>query len=204
MASADGASTARTGAAIAGHVLPLASAGRDLTVSSPLLSMATHVVEGPLRGPVFANAIAVPADLLTWIARTASAIVAMTVRRACDRIAQVCPRARQGGRNMPNGEIEELVELSATTVGRGQVYLDSQNPRLAEIELGEEPAPVPDERVVDPAVQADLLAATEGGPGHRRPGPRIGKLGFLTIDRIVVRPLEGVEDSFVVLEGNRR
>jgi hypothetical protein len=33
---------------------------------------------------------------------------------------------------------------------------------------------------------------------------KVKKLGFLSIDRIVVRPLEAVPDKFVVLEGNRR
>jgi hypothetical protein len=105
---------------------------------------------------------------------------------------------------MPGAEMKELVQLKPMTVRWDQVYLDPQNPRLAEIELGEERTPLPDAQVVDSRVQADLLDRLRNDIGIDDLVQKMSKLGFLTIDRIVVRPLVGVEDSYVVLEGNRR
>ena len=100
--------------------------------------------------------------------------------------------------------MKELVQLKPKTVRWDQVFLDPQNPRLAEIELGEVRTPLPDGQVVDARVQADLLDRLRNDIGIDDLVQKISKLGFLTIDRIVVRPLVGIDNSFVVLEGNRR
>lgn len=99
--------------------------------------------------------------------------------------------------------LDEFVGLSPTTIAWNEVYLDPHNPRLTELELGEEPAKVPDKDIPNEDLQADLLGRLRTKIGIDDLVDKMKKLGFLTIDRIVVRPLSGTP-GYVVLEGNRR
>jgi hypothetical protein len=105
---------------------------------------------------------------------------------------------------MAAAELTELVQLEARTIAVTQIFLDPHNPRLMGIDHGEEPTRVPDDEIPGDALQADLLARLRSEVGIDDLAEKIKKLGFLTIDRIVVRPLAGLSDMFVVLEGNRR
>lgn len=91
----------------------------------------------------------------------------------------------------------ELLELTEKTVKLEHVLVDPNNPRLLEMGFQE----VPDDRIAEEDVQKEAIA------NMRRVGlkdiiEKVKKFGFLTVDRVVVRPLN--EDKFVVLEGNRR
>jgi hypothetical protein len=99
--------------------------------------------------------------------------------------------------------LDEFVGLSPTTIAWDEVYLDPHNPRLTELELGEEPVKVPDKDIPNEELQADLLGRLRNKIGIDDLVDKMKKLGFLTIDRIVVRPLVGTA-GYVVLEGNRR
>lgn len=99
--------------------------------------------------------------------------------------------------------LDEFVGLTPKTVKWNEVYLDPNNPRLTEVSVGEEAPKVPDRDVPNEELQADLLGSLRNSIGIDDLVDKIKKLGFLTIDRIVVRPLEDTE-GYVVLEGNRR
>lgn len=103
-----------------------------------------------------------------------------------------------------DSDLHDLLGLGSQEVSWDQVYLDPQNPRLTGIEHGHEPAKVPDDEIPGVALQAQLLARLKAEQAVDELAEKIKKLGFLTIDRIVVRPLSGQSDEFVVLEGNRR
>lgn len=92
-------------------------------------------------------------------------------------------------------------KLRTENVPIGDVFLDPNNPRL----LTGDRVPVPDHRIVEGEVQRRTLGLLEDGPfdmGRMRAS--IERSGLLPIDRIVVRPIEGHEGRYVVVEGNRR
>lgn len=99
--------------------------------------------------------------------------------------------------------LDEFVGLLPKTISWDEVYLDPHNPRLTELELGQEPIKVPDKDIPNEDLQADLLGRLRSKVGIDDLVDKMKKLGFLTIDRIVVRPLNGLA-GYVVLEGNRR
>jgi hypothetical protein len=94
----------------------------------------------------------------------------------------------------------DLTHLAPARLRWDQIYLDPNNPRLAGISDG---VRVEDEHIADPDVQ-DTIAARLREVGYSDIAEKIKKLGFLPIDRIVVRPIRGQADRYVVLEGNRR
>jgi hypothetical protein len=81
------------------------------------------------------------------------------------------------------------------------IMLDPNNPRLATVSTEE----TPEERIAEDGAQAATLRRLNAGrfdmDGLRS---SIRRSGLLPIDRIVVRPIEGEEAKYVVLEGNRR
>ena len=96
--------------------------------------------------------------------------------------------------------------LSAINVHLDELLLDPNNPRFAE--LGEEIDQVPEVRFAEPKVQQaafDKMKATKFNVTELR--DTIKELGFLPMDRLVVRALKGSSPEgkkYVVIEGNRR
>ena len=91
----------------------------------------------------------------------------------------------------------ELLELTEGTVKLEDILVDPNNPRLLEMGFEE----VPDDRTAEEDVQKEAIANMKR-IGLKDIIEKVKKFGFLTVDRVVVRPLN--EDKFVVLEGNRR
>jgi len=91
----------------------------------------------------------------------------------------------------------ELLELTKQTVKLEDIFVDPNNPRL--LEMGYEE--VPDGRTAEKDVQKEAVANMKE-IGLKDIIEKVKKFGFLTVDRVVVRPLN--KDKFVVLEGNRR
>jgi hypothetical protein len=92
--------------------------------------------------------------------------------------------------------------LSQIDVKLDQLLLDPNNPRFAE--LGQELDSVPEERFAEAKVQQvtyEKMKSNKFEVAELR--DTIKNLGFLPMDRLVVRKWNG-GDSFVVVEGNRR
>jgi hypothetical protein len=91
--------------------------------------------------------------------------------------------------------------LAERPVPIGQIMLDPNNPRLADVQT----EPVPEDRTTEEGIQARTLRQLNDGrfdmAGLRN---SIRRSGLLPLDRIVIRPVEGRDDAFVVVEGNRR
>lgn len=94
----------------------------------------------------------------------------------------------------------DLTHLTPTRLRWDQIYLDPNNPRLAGISDG---VRVEDEHIADDDVQ-ETIAGRLREVGYVDIAEKIKKLGFLPIDRIVVRPVRNEVEKYVVLEGNRR
>lgn len=95
--------------------------------------------------------------------------------------------------------------LSPKTVELNDLLLDPNNPRFSE--LGEERNPVAESRFADLKVQAatfDKMRDQRFDVNELR--DTIKTLGFLPMDRIVVRPwkISSNPSKYVVIEGNRR
>lgn len=91
----------------------------------------------------------------------------------------------------------ELLELYENKIKLEDVFVDPNNPRLLEMGFEE----VPEDRIAEEDVQKEAIANMKK-IGLKDIIEKVKKFGFLTVDRVVVRPLN--EDKFVVLEGNRR
>ena len=91
---------------------------------------------------------------------------------------------------------EEVIEL-------GKICLDPSNPRLIGVDnyFG-----VPEDRISEPEIQERTLARLNAIRAIDQDSLRasIQQSGLLPVDRIVVRPVPGHDDLFVVVEGNRR
>lgn len=94
--------------------------------------------------------------------------------------------------------IIDLLELEPTTVKPKNLYLDPNNPRF----LTDFKEPVPESRIKEEKIQNNLLTKMIGEIGIEDILESIERYGFLTIDRVIVKPID--ETDFVVLEGNRR
>lgn len=95
--------------------------------------------------------------------------------------------------------------LAARKVSLDDLLLDPNNPRFSE--LGEELNSVAESRFAEPKVQANTFEKMRNerfDVSELR--DTIKTLGFLPMDRIVVRPWKGQSDNpkYVVIEGNRR
>ena len=95
--------------------------------------------------------------------------------------------------------------LHRAEIALDDLLLDPNNPRFSE--LGEDPQPVAEGRFADSKVQLNTFEKM------RRPDFGVNELkdtiktiGFLPVDRIIVRKWKGKEpnNKFVVVEGNRR
>ena len=91
----------------------------------------------------------------------------------------------------------DLIELEPKRVKVENIYLDPNNPRFA-LDLKES---IPDHRIKEDGIQKDRLERLKNIGINDLIGS-IMKYGFLTIDRVIVRPID--EQNFVVVEGNRR
>lgn len=80
------------------------------------------------------------------------------------------------------------------------IYLDPNNPRFWDDRPLRE---VPDAKITDSNIQHRTKAAIDKF-GIEELVRNILRNGFLPLDRIVVRPIAGSQDTFVVVEGNRR
>jgi hypothetical protein len=82
-----------------------------------------------------------------------------------------------------------------------EIMLDPNNPRLATVATEE----TPEERIGEEGPQIATLRRLNAGR-YDMEGLRasIRRSGLLPIDRIVVRPIEGEDGKYVVVEGNRR
>lgn len=100
---------------------------------------------------------------------------------------------------MPNkNEISlELLELTEKEIDLENIMVDPNNPRL--LEMGFQV--VPDERISEVEVQKEAIANMKKS-GLKDIIEKVKKFGFLTVDRVVVRPLRN--DKYIVVEGNRR
>lgn len=97
--------------------------------------------------------------------------------------------------------------LAPITVKLGDLLLDPNNPRFSE--LGESLSPVAENRYADDKVQSNTFEKMRHQSfdvGELR--DTIKTLGFLPMDRVVVRKWRGtsgdLRDKYVVIEGNRR
>lgn len=100
---------------------------------------------------------------------------------------------------MPVPQFPERLEEEEVEIEN--ICLDPNNPRLASVTS----EVTPEERIAESGVQAATLRRLNQGrfdmDGLRN---SIRRSGLLPIDRIVVRPIEGEDDKYVVVEGNRR
>jgi hypothetical protein len=93
--------------------------------------------------------------------------------------------------------------LSAKLINLDDLLLDPNNPRFSE--LGEEINLIPELRFNDDKVQSNTFAKMKDplfGVNELR--DTIKTLGFLPMDRIVVRKWKGITEKYIVIEGNRR
>jgi hypothetical protein len=98
-----------------------------------------------------------------------------------------------------------LVEiLERITVDINQLLLDPNNPRFTE--LGESPDQVPESRFGEEKVQNEAIRKMKSEKFDvAELRDTIRTLGFLPIDKVVVKPWESkTSGKFVVIEGNRR
>ena len=91
-------------------------------------------------------------------------------------------------------------ELTAITVPLNRLYLDPNNPRFWAEAYQEE---IPDEKITELSVQRDCQKSIESY-NILELADSILRNGFLSLDRIVVRTIQGQGDNYVALEGNRR
>lgn len=95
----------------------------------------------------------------------------------------------------------DLTQLEPVSLPVDQLCLDPNNPRLVDKAAA-------GERVGDTAIPMDDWQAWCESQlraiGYEDIVQKIQRWGFLPVDRIVVRPLVGQHEKYVVLEGNRR
>ena len=91
-------------------------------------------------------------------------------------------------------------KLEEKTLSFESIYLDPNNPRFWTEKTIRE---TPDEKIPDGKIQDRTLESiSQHGIFELRNS--IIRNGFLPLDRIVVRPIAGHTDKFVIVEGNRR
>lgn len=93
-----------------------------------------------------------------------------------------------------------LSELTSETIQIDNLFVNPNNPRLMEKKRSVE---VADSRIIEENVQDNVLKETVS-EGITDLVQKMKRLGFLTIDRIVVREVKDNPGKYVVLEGNRR
>lgn len=91
-------------------------------------------------------------------------------------------------------------ELEPSTISIEQLFLDPNNPRFW---TEKESREIPDKKFTDPKVQEQTQKEIEKY-GVEELYNSILRNGFLPLDRIVVRAIQGHGDKYVAVEGNRR
>ena len=91
-------------------------------------------------------------------------------------------------------------DLEEHSIRFEDLYLDPNNPRFY---TEKSPKDVPDKKIIEGPIQARAEHNIRGH-GIEELYNNILRNGFLPLDRIVVRPIDGVQDKYVVVEGNRR
>ncbi|MEH1942362.1 MAG: ParB N-terminal domain-containing protein [Nostoc sp.] len=90
-------------------------------------------------------------------------------------------------------------ELEARPLSLAQLFLDPNNPRFS----NEREKPTPEAKIPDVKIQEKTQKRIEEF-GVKEVRDSILRNGFLPMDRIVVRPINGHGEKYVVVEGNRR
>jgi hypothetical protein len=91
-------------------------------------------------------------------------------------------------------------ELFANNVILSNIYLDPNNPRFVSMNWEH----VSDERIAEESIQKTVIRKLESEFSIDRLIMTMEINGYLPIDRVVLRQISGTDDSYVVLEGNRR
>lgn len=94
-------------------------------------------------------------------------------------------------------------QLEHKTLPIDSLFLDPNNPRFWS-EQTLKMAEVPDPKIPDATHQERALTRIENSHGLEELSNSILRNGFLPLDRIVVRELDGAPGKFVAIEGNRR
>jgi hypothetical protein len=94
-------------------------------------------------------------------------------------------------------QIIELLKMEEAILNVNDIFLDPNNPRF----MIDKEEITPDNRIIEDLVQKKCLIRLKD-IGIRDLTESIAEIGFLKIDRIVVRPFE--QQKYVVVEGNRR
>jgi hypothetical protein len=100
------------------------------------------------------------------------------------------------GKNFDN--IIEMSKFKEKVVGLDDIFLDPNNPRFSNKERL-----TPDSRIMEEGIQRSCLQKMQEFD-IRELKDSIARVGFLPIDRIVVRAIPNADDKYVVVEGNRR
>lgn len=80
------------------------------------------------------------------------------------------------------------------------LFLDPNNPRFVSPEWEY----ISEDNIIKPSIQNNITGKLISGFGIEKLASNIKINGFLKIDRVVVKIINGTEDKYVVLEGNRR
>lgn len=91
-------------------------------------------------------------------------------------------------------------QLTSKRISIANIFLDPNNPRFWDEKTTRD---IADKKVPDERIQVRVREQIDG-EGISELSDNIMRNGFLTLDRVVVRELDGVVGSYVVVEGNRR
>ncbi len=80
------------------------------------------------------------------------------------------------------------------------LFLDPNNPRFVNADWND----ISEDNIVNPAIQNNISGKLISEFGIEKLVSNIKINGFLKIDRVVVKKIDGIDDKYVVLEGNRR
>lgn len=90
--------------------------------------------------------------------------------------------------------------LTKIETGIDNLFLDPNNPRFVSPEWEY----ISEDNITNQAIQDSIAGKLISGFGIEKLASNIRINGFLKIDRVVVKKINGTEDQYVVLEGNRR
>jgi hypothetical protein len=126
----------------------------------------------------------------------------MTGRRiACQDLVNCVDSHCSVGPTLKLGDVAVYMDqLEVRTLPFGEIYLDPNNPRFWTEQNTRE---VPDRRIPEDKIQSDTRGRIEKH-GIEDLYNSMLRNGFLLLDRIVVRPIDGHENKYVLVEGNRR
>ena len=93
--------------------------------------------------------------------------------------------------------IVNLSDFKENKVSLNNIYLDPNNPRFAKNIF------ISDDRITEDSIQRTCFEKMQRFDIEKLK-KSIFKVGFMPIDKVVVRPIKGLDDKYVVVEGNRR